>query len=95
MRYRHHLPQLDGSLFLTDGGLETTLIFLDGLDLPQFAAFDLLKDDEGTETLRRYFRQYAKLAVDNGTGFVLESPPGARARAGRRRSATPTRSSSG
>ena len=73
-RYRHKLPQLDGSFFLTDGGLETTLIFHDGLDLPQFAAFDLLKDDEGTEALRRYFRRYAKLAADNGTGFVLESP---------------------
>jgi S-methylmethionine-dependent homocysteine/selenocysteine methylase len=73
-RYRHHLPQLDGSFFLTDGGLETTLIFHDGLDLPQFAAFDLLKDDEGTDALRRYFRKYAKLAADSGTGFVLESP---------------------
>ena len=77
-RYRHKLPQLDGSFFLTDGGLETTLIFHDGLDLPQFAAFDLLKDDEGTEALRRYFRRYAKLAADNGTGFVLESPDLAR-----------------
>jgi S-methylmethionine-dependent homocysteine/selenocysteine methylase len=73
-RYRHHLPQLDGSLYLTDGGLETSLIFLDGIDLPQFASFDLLKDDEGTDALRRYFRKYAKLAADNGTGFVLESP---------------------
>jgi S-methylmethionine-dependent homocysteine/selenocysteine methylase len=73
-RYRHNLPQLDGSFFLTDGGLETTLIFHDGLDLPQFASFDLLKDDEGTDALRKYFRTYAKLAADNGTGFVLESP---------------------
>src|SRR5688500_1558371 len=73
-RYRHHLPQLDGSLFLTDGGLETSLIFHDGLDLPEFAAFDLLKDDEGTEALRKYFRGYAKLAADNGAGFVLEAP---------------------
>ncbi len=73
-RYRHHLPQLDGSFFLTDGGLETTLICHDGLDLPQFASFDLLKDDEGTDALRKYFRTYAQLAADNGTGFVLESP---------------------
>ena len=73
-RYRHHLPQLDGSFFLTDGGLETSLIFHDGLELPQFAAFDLLKDDEGTDALRRYFRKYAKVAADNGTGFVLEAP---------------------
>ena len=53
MKHRHHLPQLDGGLFLTDGGIETTLIFHEGLDLPLFAAFDLLKDDEGTGTLRR------------------------------------------
>jgi S-methylmethionine-dependent homocysteine/selenocysteine methylase len=73
-RHRHRLPQLDDRLFLTDGGIETSLIFHDGLDLPLFAAFDLLKDDEGTAALRNYFRPYAKLAADNGTGFVLESP---------------------
>jgi hypothetical protein len=56
MSYRNHLPQLDGGLFLTDGGIETTLIFHEGLDLPAFAAFDLLKDDEGTEALRRLLR---------------------------------------
>jgi S-methylmethionine-dependent homocysteine/selenocysteine methylase len=62
MRHRQHLPQLDGGLFLTDGGIETTLIFHEGLDLPAFAAFDLLKDDEGTDALRRYFEPYAALA---------------------------------
>ena len=37
-RYRHALPQLSGpKVFLTDGGLETTLVFLDGIDLPGFA----------------------------------------------------------
>jgi S-methylmethionine-dependent homocysteine/selenocysteine methylase len=74
MTHRHHLPQLDGGLFLTDGGIETTLIFHEGLDLPLFAAVDLLKDDEGTEALRRYFEPYAELARDHGVGFVLESP---------------------
>lgn len=74
MNYRDHLPQLDGGLFLTDGGIETTLIFLEGLDLPLFAAFALLKDDEGTEALRRYFEPYVALAADRDAGFVLESP---------------------
>ena len=46
-KYRHHLPQLDGKLFLTDGGIETTLIFLEGLELPHFAAFDLLREGCG------------------------------------------------
>ena len=38
-KYRDHLPQLADRLFLTDGGLETTLIFHDKLELPYFAAF--------------------------------------------------------
>ena len=45
-RYRDGLPQGDGGLFITDGGIETTLIFHDGFDLPDFAAFDLLQSDE-------------------------------------------------
>ncbi len=74
MRYRDHLPQLDGGLFLTDAGLETELVFHDGLDLPLFAAFDVLKDEAGTDRLRRYYRQFAALARDRGVGLVLESP---------------------
>ncbi|HEX6391643.1 MAG TPA: homocysteine S-methyltransferase family protein, partial [Solirubrobacteraceae bacterium] len=74
MRYRSGLPQLGGELFLTDGGIETVLIFHEGLDLPEFAAFDLLKDEEGTERLRSYYMPYVALARERGLGFVLESP---------------------
>ena len=73
-KYRTHLPQLQSNLVLTDGGLETTLIYHDGVDLPYFAAFDLLKDETGTETLRRYFTRYAELARSKGIGIVLEAP---------------------
>ena len=74
MKYRSHLPQLDGGLFLTDGGLETTLIFHGGLDLPAFAAFDLLKDDEGTKTLREYFARYASIAQEHESGVRAGEP---------------------
>jgi homocysteine S-methyltransferase len=74
MKHRGHLPQLDGGVFLTDGGLETDLIFHEGLDLPAFAAFDLLKDEDGTRSLRRYYQRYAELARAHLLGFVLESP---------------------
>lgn len=74
MRHREDLPQLSGELFLTDGGLETVLIFHEGLDLPAFAAFGLLDDAEGTERLRRYYAPYVTLARERGVGFVLESP---------------------
>jgi S-methylmethionine-dependent homocysteine/selenocysteine methylase len=72
--YRERLPQLDGGLFVTDGGIETDLIFHHGLELPAFAAFDLLKDEHGTEALRRYYAPYAELARERGLGLVLESP---------------------
>jgi len=71
---RNHLPQLDGGLFMTDGGLETTLIFHDGIDLPHFAAFDLLREQSGAETIRRYFARYAAIARDNKIGFIMDSP---------------------
>jgi S-methylmethionine-dependent homocysteine/selenocysteine methylase len=74
MSYRDRLPQLEGDLFLTDGGIETTLIYHEGLDLPAFAAFDLLKDEEGTDALRRYYEPFVALAREQGIGFVLESP---------------------
>jgi S-methylmethionine-dependent homocysteine/selenocysteine methylase len=67
------LPQMNGGLFLTDGGIETTLIYHDGIDLPYFAAFTLLKDEEGMQALRRYFARHASVARKAGTGFVLES----------------------
>ncbi|NUT56363.1 MAG: homocysteine S-methyltransferase, partial [Thermoleophilia bacterium] len=71
---RERLPQLDGGVFLTDGGIETTLIFHHGLELPLFAAFDLLKDDAGTEQLRLYYAPYALIAKERGLGLVLEAP---------------------
>jgi S-methylmethionine-dependent homocysteine/selenocysteine methylase len=74
MSYRSGLPQLEGELFLTDGGIETTLIFHQGLELPAFAAFVLLRDEAGTDELRRYYAPYLELARDEGVGLVLESP---------------------
>jgi S-methylmethionine-dependent homocysteine/selenocysteine methylase len=72
-KYRKHLPQLDGGVFLTGGGIETTLIFHEKIDLPCFAAFDLLKDQWGADILRRYYARYAAIARDSGTGFILDS----------------------
>jgi S-methylmethionine-dependent homocysteine/selenocysteine methylase len=73
-KYRHDLPQLSQGLFLTDGGIETTLIFHEGLELPYFAAFHLLRSEDGVAALRRYYARYAAMARANGLGFILESP---------------------
>jgi len=72
-RYRNRLPQLESDLFLTDGGLETTLVFHQGIDLPGFAAFALLENEQGKETLRNYYRDYLELAKTFKTNFILES----------------------
>lgn len=67
------LERMGHRLHLTDGGLETTMIFHDGLDLPQFAAFPLLEDARGRAALRRYFGGFLALADDLGMGFVLDT----------------------
>jgi homocysteine S-methyltransferase len=69
------LPQQDGGWFLTDGGIETFMIFQEGIALPEFSAFVLLETRDGRESLRRYFRHYLELAAATpGAGFILESP---------------------
>jgi len=73
-KYRGQLPQLMDRLFLTDGGIETTLIFQDGLELPHFAAYTLLQKRDGSQALSNYFETYARLARVLGTGIVLETP---------------------
>jgi S-methylmethionine-dependent homocysteine/selenocysteine methylase len=73
-RYREALPQLADKLFLTDGGLETTLIFHEGWELPCGEAFVLMETREGREALCDYYDRYIPLAVEQKVGFLLESP---------------------
>ncbi|MGZ6779779.1 MAG: homocysteine S-methyltransferase family protein [Mycobacterium sp.] len=72
---RQALPQLSGDrLFVTDGGLETELIFHDGRDLPCFAAFPLLAQPDTRARLRRYYDGYLDIARKHGAGFLVETP---------------------
>lgn len=68
------LPQLEpGPVTLTDGGLETDLIFHHGIELPMFAAFPLLDDPEGRAVLADYYRRAARTALDAGDRFSLDT----------------------
>jgi homocysteine S-methyltransferase len=60
--------------FLTDGGLETSLLFQDGIELPDFAAFPLLDSEDGRAALARYFGPYLDLAEETESGFILDTP---------------------
>ncbi|TIM71219.1 MAG: homocysteine methyltransferase, partial [Mesorhizobium sp.] len=73
-KYRQNLPQLANRTFLSDGGMETTLIFHEGLDLPHFASFTLMATAEGRQKLREYFIRYLTIARRSGTGFILDTP---------------------
>jgi homocysteine S-methyltransferase len=68
------LPQLHGTRFVTDGGMETDLIFHHGVDLPHFAAFPLLDTADGRALLTRYYDGYATIAQQAGAGLMLEAP---------------------
>ena len=74
MSDRGQLPQLSGGTFITDGGMETTLIFDDGIDLPHFASFVLLDDTGGIDVLRAYYTSYLEIAAQHGVGIVLDTP---------------------
>jgi S-methylmethionine-dependent homocysteine/selenocysteine methylase len=73
-KYRGQLPQLTDKLFLTDAGMETFLIFHEGVELPHFASFDLVKTDKGMTQVRDYYARFAQLARDKRLGFVFEAP---------------------
>lgn len=73
---RHSAPLLqlaDGPITITDGGLETVLIFEQGVELPLFAAFPLLDDPEGRRRLLDYYRQAARTAAAAGARFSVDT----------------------
>lgn len=71
---RRGLPQLSGGLFLSDSGIETTLIYRDGVELPLFAAITQMRTREGRERLVRYYERHIAIAREQCCGFVLEGP---------------------
>ena len=72
-KYRDALPQLSGGWFLTDGGIETTLVFDKGIDLPEFASFPLLGDEASRKVLRECVRPYLDLTHKHNAGIIIET----------------------
>ncbi|MEM7427918.1 MAG: homocysteine S-methyltransferase family protein [Pseudomonadota bacterium] len=68
------LPHMNGKAFLTDGGLETVLVFKDGFDLPLFASFPLMETVDGRAAIERYMRRFCEIAVRDRKGFVMDTP---------------------
>jgi hypothetical protein len=71
--HRVQLPHETDRVFLTDGGTETWLIHKRGLELPHFSSFHLLNDHAATDAIRAYYRAFADIAVEHGTGYIFDS----------------------
>ena len=72
MRSQQHI--FNKPLYLTDGGMETTLVFHRGIDLNHFAAFELLSNEQGRQELKHYYQTYVDIAAKNNLDFILEAP---------------------
>lgn len=73
-KYRRNLPLSGDKIFMTDGGLETTLIFHQGIEIPHFASFDLMRDQKGKAAIRDYLQTYVDMAKNRRTGIILDTP---------------------
>lgn len=60
--------------YLSDGGIETWLIYQKQVQLNHFASFELLNHAEGVSILQEYYQPFLELAAKNDLGFVLETP---------------------
>ena len=79
--------------FVTDGGLETDLLYNRGFDLPDFAAFPLLDDERGRQVMTEYYEEYAAIAAGRAPACAWRRRPGAPTPTGARGSATTPRRS--
>jgi homocysteine S-methyltransferase len=71
MQQLRRLPHQTDRVFLTDGGIETWLMYKQGFELPHFCDFHFLDDSAGRDALRRYYREFALIAKQFGTGYVF------------------------
>lgn len=71
---RDSFPPSNAATFLAYVGMETDLIFNQGVDLPGFASYPLLKTTEGRELVKGYLQDLIALGTETGAGVILESP---------------------
>ena len=68
------VPMPGGPGYVSDGGLETDLIYHYGFDLPEFAAFPLVEREQGRSALARYFARVIDIARRAGANAMFEAP---------------------
>src|SRR5262245_61435804 len=59
-------PQRGGTLYLTEGGQETEVMYRHGHELPEFSMFTLLDDPAARRDIEAMYRSYLEVAVEHG-----------------------------
>lgn len=67
------LPQLKGRMFVTDGGVETHLIFNEGQNVPDMSVYLLNMDEAGRAVMRDYYRAYIPICREAAQGFLFDT----------------------
>lgn len=64
-------PRRDGLMYLTEGGIETEVLYRWGFELPEFAMFPLLDDPEAVEAMEGMWRRYLRVAERHGMAALM------------------------
>ena len=64
-------PRLENRFYLTEGGVETEVMYKWGYELPEFAMFTLLDNPEADEVIRNMYRRYFDVAAEHDTALLL------------------------
>lgn len=68
------LPQLNGDIYLTEGGIETYIMYKKGFELQNFSLFHLLNDDVAAAEIKEYLRKVMAVAERNDVGLIMCGP---------------------
>ena len=72
-KYRENLPLLNNNIFACYVGMNTELLYRDGIDLPGFASYPLLMNSKHKKLIRNYYCNLVDLARDQNVGVILDS----------------------
>ncbi|MEM8728502.1 MAG: hypothetical protein AAGF79_01185 [Pseudomonadota bacterium] len=70
MSFSHPTPH-DDLIYLTEGGFETELLYLHGIDLPCFAAFAILSEPWKRAVFKSIYERVCDVAAAENTGLLL------------------------
>lgn len=68
---RRFPPQAKGTIYLTEGGQETEVMYRFGHDLPEFALYPLLERPDALEALRGMYTRYLEVAAAAGLSVLM------------------------